>query len=383
MKKTGLKRALKNDEPEDTKMNKAKAAVFQGPLKPFLLKDYELTPPPQGMAKIKLIASGVCGTDVHIHNGKIPVPFPAVIGHEFVGTVEELSMKDGASLGIQPGVRVIVDIACPCGECLLCREGDDANCLNMGLTNAGDPDTPPHFYGGFSEYNYSPVKNLIKIPEGIDAETAAVFACAGPTVLHAFALARKAGVEPEKAGSAVVQGLGPVGLFAVLCLASLGVKSIIAVTGRANAQKEAAARRFGAAEVFSLESTPEEDLVSRVKGLTGGAGAGLVLEASGNPQAVPQGLKLLRNRGTYLIPGQYSDSGTVDIPPQTITFNALRIIGSSQYSVRDVNDYLAFLQANPRLHEGILSVAARYRVADINEAFAAVKAGSNIKTLLV
>lgn len=364
-------------------MNKAKAAVFQGPLKPFLLKDYELAPPPEGMAKIKLIASGVCGTDVHIHNGKIPVPFPAVIGHEFVGAVEELSKKDSAAFGIQPGDRVIVDIACPCGECLLCREGDDANCLNMGLTNAGDPDTPPHFYGGFGEYNYSPVKNLIKIPEGIDAETAAVFACAGPTVLHAIALARKAGVEPEKAGAAVVQGLGPVGLFAVLCLAKLGVKNIVAVTGRANAQKEAAARRFGAAEVFSLESTAEEDLAGHIKSLTGGAGAGLVLEASGNPQAVPQGLKLLRNRGTYLIPGQYSDSGTVAIPPQTITFNALRIIGSSQYSVRDVDAYLAFLQANPGLHESILSVAARYRVADINEAFAAVKAGSNIKTLLV
>ena len=71
---------------------------------------------PEGMAKIRLIASGICGTDVHIYKGKIPVNMPAIIGHEFIGEVEALSASDSKQYGIQAGDRVIVDIACPCGH---------------------------------------------------------------------------------------------------------------------------------------------------------------------------------------------------------------------------------------------------------------------------
>jgi len=363
-------------------MNKAKAAVFNGPERPFIIKEYDLTPPPAGLAKIKLIASGICGTDIHIYHGKIPVPFPTIIGHEFVGAVEELSAEDSAAFGIVPGDRVIVDIACPCGECLLCKEGDDANCLHMGLTNGGDPETAPHFYGGYGEYNYSPVKNLIKIPEGVDAQTACVFACAGPTALHAFGLEKKAGNHLQKAKTAVVQGMGPVGAFAVLYLSYLGVKNIAVITARMNEEKREAAFKLGATEVFSLEETTVDEVTEKIKEISGGPGADIVFEASGNPAAVPQGLGMLRNRGVYLIPGQYSNSGTVAISPQMITFNALHIIGSSQYSMSDVTAYLAFLKANPQLHESILSLASCYKVEDINNAFDAAKSGKNIKTML-
>lgn len=169
----------------------AKAAVFTGVNKPFEIKEYELTEPSEGMAKIKLVASGICGTDIHIHRGKIPLNPPLIIGHEFVGCVEALSEDDSKKYGIYAGDNVIVDIACPCGECLLCKEGNDANCLNMAVTNGGNPETAPHFYGGYGEYNYSPVKNLIKIPKELDAKMTCVFACAGPTALHAFSLRKK------------------------------------------------------------------------------------------------------------------------------------------------------------------------------------------------
>lgn len=360
----------------------AKAAVFNGPEKPFSIKEYELKPPPQGMAKIKLVASGICGTDVHIHHGKIPVPFPGIIGHEFVGVVEELSPEDSAEFGIKSGDSVIVVIACPCGECLLCTAGDDANCLNMGLTNGGDPETAPHFYGGYAEYNYSPVKNLVKIPEGIGAKTACVFACAGPTALHAFGLAKKANIDLAQVSTAVVQGMGPVGAFAIMYLASVGIKNVICVTGRANAEKMAAAQTLGATKVFNLQDTPDDELTAKVQAISGGIGADLVFEASGNPQAVAQGLGMLRNRGVYLIPGQYSNSGMVEIAPQLITFKALQLIGSSQYSMTDVMEYLMFLEANPQLHATILSLASCYTVEDTNAAVDAVKSGKHIKTML-
>lgn len=364
-------------------MKTAKAAVMTGVNEPFILKEFPLTTPPEGMAKIKLIASGICGTDIHIHRGKIPIATPTIIGHEFVGQVDELSEKDSKQYGISAGDRVIVDIACPCGECPLCRSEDDANCIRMGVTNGGNPEIAPHFYGGYGEYNYSPVQNLIKIPAALDPVMTCVFACAGPTCLHAFRLAEQANCSVEKAKVAVVQGLGPVGFFAVLYLASLGIAHIVAITTGNNPEREALALQLGATEICKLDSTPAEDITQHVKELSGGLGADVVFEASGNPKAVAQGMDMLRNRGVYLVPGQYSNSGMVEIAPQMITFKALHIIGSSQYSVSDVENYLKFIQNHPQLHTAIRSLAKGYAVEDINQAIENAKSGIHIKTMLI
>jgi threonine dehydrogenase-like Zn-dependent dehydrogenase len=363
-------------------MQTAKIAIMTAVNEPFEVREYPLTPAPAGMAQMKLIASGVCGTDLHIWRGKIPTNPPTGIGHEFVGKVTAIAAEDGAKYGIAVGDNVVVDIACPCGECLLCRTGDDANCLRMGVTNGGNPDVAPHFYGGYGEYNYSPVKNLIRIPDALDPKMVCVFACAGPTALHAFRLAKEAACPVEKAQVAVVQGLGPVGSFAVMYLATLGIPHIIAVTGRKETNRAASAMKLGATEVIDLEDGGET-LKNRVAQLSGGIGADVVFEASGNPKAVPQGMNLLRNRGTYLIPGQYSNSGDVEIPPQKITFNALRLIGSSQYSVSDVENYLAFLQKNPQLHGLISDMITAYPVAEVNKALDDAAKGCNVKTILV
>ena len=363
-------------------MKTAKIAVMTGVNTPFEVREYPLTEPAPGMAQLQLVASGVCGTDVHIHRGKIPMPMPAAIGHEFVGQVTALSDKDSVESGIRIGDYAVVDIACPCGHCPLCRSGDDANCLQMATTNSGNPDAPPHFYGGFGEYNYSPVKNLIKIPDGLDPRMVCVYACAGPTALHAFRLAHEADCQVEKAETAVVQGLGPVGSFAVLYLRSLGIPNIIALTGQKQPDRQELALRLGATEVYDLQSDGGKKILQRVKEVSA-IGADLVFEASGNPGAIPQGMAMLRNRGTYLVPGQYSNSGTVPIAPQLITFNALRIIGSSQYSVSDVEHYLQFLLVHPEVHEMIGEMAVSYHVEEINQAIEDAAAGRNKKTVIV
>ena len=360
----------------------AAAAIYMGANKQFEVREYPVTAPAPGSAALSLIASGVCGTDVHILRGRLAIEPPKVIGHEFVGRVEQISVADSSAFGIYPGDAAIIDIACPCGECVLCHEGDDANCVNMQVTNSGDPDVPPHFHGGFGEYSYAPIENLVKIPDGIDPFTAAVFACAGPTALHAFRLGGEAGCDLSKVKVAVVQGLGPVGMFAVMYLASRGVQSVVTLTRTADGARAALARRLGATETLAL-SDGAEAATARIRALGGGLGADLAFEASGSPDAIGQGITLLRNRGVYLIPGQYSDSGSVAISPQLITFGALRLIGSSQYSMSDVRAYLDFLSANPGLHPIIKSLASAYPLREINRAFADHMARKNIKTLLV
>ena len=94
-------------------------------------------------------------------------------------------------------------------------------------------------------------------------------------------------------------------------------------------------------------------------------------------------MDILRNRGVYLVPGQYSASGGIEIQPQMITFKALHIIGSSQYSMCDVKMYLDFLVDHPALYEKINALGTKFKVSEINEAIAYAKSSQNVKTLLV
>lgn len=361
---------------------KAKAAVFIAPNKPFEVREFDVTETPKGYGRSELIASGVCGTDIHIFKGKLAMPVPSIIGHEFVGRLLDCDAETAARFGLKAGDNVIADIAVPCGECLLCRTGDDANCVNMRDTNSESIDKPPHLYGGYAEVNYTPLSNLIKIPEGVDPKAAAVFGCPGPTIIHSARLARRAGFEIGADTTAVVQGLGPVGCFAVVYLKAMGVKKVYAIGAHDNPGRSALISKLGAEEVFSLEKHGEDTITKKLLSENGGLGVDLCIEASGAPSAITLGMKALRNRGLYLIPGQYSNSGSISIPPEIITFKALRFIGSSQYSIIDVRDYLEFMRTHKELEKTILSLGTFYSVSDVNKAFEDAMAGKNIKTLL-
>lgn len=362
---------------------KAKAAVFMGAHKDFEVREFEVTKCPKGYGEMELIASGICGTDLHMHNGKLNVGAPSIIGHEFVGRIIDLDKTEAEKYGLEIGDAVIADIAVPCGKCLLCKNGDDANCVNMKVTNGGSIEVAPYLYGGYTEVNYTPLSNLIKIPESVDPMVAATFACPGPTAIHACRLAEQAGVDFSRINAAVVQGLGPVGTFAVMYLKKMGIRAVYAITTGNNLKREELAQSLGADKVYNLTKEGTENVTKALMAENDDLGVDLCFEASGAPQAVVQGMDILRNRGIYLIPGQYSASGSVEIQPQIITFKALHMIGSSQYSVCDVEKYLKFLVENPDLHPLIEKLGSKYSVEQINEAIVDAKSGNNIKTLLV
>ncbi len=354
-----------------------------GVQKDFEVREFEVTATPKGYGRMALIASGICGTDLHFHNGKLAINPPTVIGHEFVGRITDLDKAEGEKYGLKIGDNVIADIAVPCGECLLCKSGDDANCVRMQVTNGGSIDVPPYLYGGYAEVNYTPLTNLIKIPDGVDPTVAATFACPGPTAIHACELAKKAGVDFSAVNVAVIQGLGPVGTFAVMYLKAMGIKKVYAITAGRDAAREATALTVGADKVFNLSKEGADTVTKALQAENDGLGVDLCVECSGAPAAVVQGMDILRNRGVYLVPGQYSASGGIEIQPQMITFKALHIIGSSQYSLCDVRTYLAFLASHTELHAKIEKLGTRFKVSEINDAIAFAKSGKNVKTLLV
>ena len=359
----------------------AKAAIFTGAGQPMEIREFPVTATPAGYGRSDLIASGVCGTDLHFYRGTLSVGTPSIIGHEFVGKLTDCDPAEAEQYGLAIGDNVIADIAVPCGECLLCKTGDDANCVNMGVTNGGSIEEAPYLWGGYTEVNYTPLSNLVKIPEGLDPTAVAVFACPGPTAMHAFRLGEQAGLKWSEIRSAVVQGAGPVGSYAAMYMKAMGVPTVYVIAKNVSPEREALLRKLGVDEVYDLAT--DAHITEKLQAENGGLGVDLCYEASGAPNAFPQGMNILRNRGFYLVPGQYSNAGGIEIQPQLITFKAVRIIGSSQYSMIDVKDYLAFLEQNPALVPVIRDLAACYPVSEANKAFEDALAGKNVKTVLV
>ena len=255
--------------------------------------------------------------------------------------------------------------------------------MNFAVTNAGNPDDAPHFHGGFAEYLQQPAHTLVKIPEGLDPIAVASFPCAGPTTIRAFTY----GGGVEKGELVVIQGLGPVGLFAVAWAAAQGCRVVAIGSGRSPERIEKA-RKLGAGTVLDYRAVDIKQRHEKVLEIAGemgrGNGADVVFEASGAPSAIPEGMDLLRTRGRYLIPGQYSLSGKTEISPEQITFKALRLIGSGQYTMGDISTYVDFLKANPKIAaEFAACVTGRYAVAEVNRAIAAVREGKGIKSVFV
>ncbi len=358
------------------------AAVFVGPGRPMEISKYPVVEPAAGQVRLRLERSGICGTDVHIAQGRLAVPPPLVLGHEFVGRIEALGeecARDGLGNPIAVGDAVIACVAIPCGKCFNCSAGETASCLSFGVTYVADPDKPPHFLGGYGEYLFSPVENLVRVPDGLSLDAAAAFPCAGPTIIRAC----EYGGGLSAGELVVVQGTGPLGLFAIAYAARAGCR-VAAIGSGKDPRRTELAWLLGAEEVWDYRTTSVDERVDAVKALAGdmerGDGADVVIEASGSPQAVPEALKLVRTRARYLVPGQYSASGEVSIQPELITFKAIRITGSGQYQLSDVGAYLEFLQRYPDTQAAIAQcVSHRYRVDQANEALAAATNGEVIK----
>ena len=322
---------------------KKKCAVFHGPGREFEVREFEVAQPAENMVGLKLVSSGICGTDVHIHQGYLKMPdFPLVPGHEFIGEVDSVGQgaaTDALGNELRLGDRVVACVAIPCGKCLNCLRGETASCLAFGVTYVKNVNDAPHFHGGFAEYLYSPAKNLVRLPAGVEPFAAAAFPCGGPTVIRSCAYG--GGLEPTRV-------LEPDAFFDYRRSSSEEIRGNVAA--------------------YAAE-------------LGRGDGADVVIETSGSADAFPFGLTLLRTRGRYFVPGQYSDRGPVSIAPHMITFRALRIFGSGQYTMADIGTYLEFLKTHPELQKIFGKLIAKYRIDEVNRAIADAAAGNVVKAV--
>ena len=228
---------------------------------------------------LRVLRAGVCGTDLHIvewdrwSQGRIRPP--VTLGHEFVGEIIE---RGAAVTEFQVGERVSCESHIVCGHCVACRTGNGHVCENTRILGVD-------VNGGFAEYVAVPAVNAWRAPSNIPLEAAGVMEPLGNAVHTAFA-------GPIAACNLAVTGCGPIGLFAIAVAKAAGAARVFA--SDVSPYRLDLARRMNADAVIdpSRESFPE-----RVAELMGGRGLDGVLEMSGNPQAVRDGLQSLRNGG--------------------------------------------------------------------------------------
>jgi L-iditol 2-dehydrogenase len=163
--------------------------------------------------------------------------------------------------------------------------------------------------GGWSEYIYlRPGVQVIPLPPELDWRAFLAAGCGMPTALHAVTLG-----EVAFGDTVVVQGAGPVGLSAAVLAQLRGAGAVIVIGGPHN--RLAAATRLGADAVVDIASTTPRERLAAVRAATGGRGADVTIEATGAPGAVPEGMRLTRDAGQYVVAGQYTDAGVATFSP--------------------------------------------------------------------
>jgi 2-desacetyl-2-hydroxyethyl bacteriochlorophyllide A dehydrogenase len=236
-------------------------------------------------ALLQVEACGICGTDYEQYEGALPVPYPAIIGHEPVGRIAEIGAKAATRWGVAKGDRVCVEALVP---------GHRRGIGSYGFISVNDP---PGLWGGYSEYLYIPPQvNVHKIDESIDPAIATLFNPIGAGFRWAVDLPR---LQPGE--TIVILGPGQRGLGSVLAAREAGAGTIFVTGLERDAAKLALAREFGANDTLVAD---RDDIRSAVREATNGRGADVVIDVTSYAtQAVTQAIDLARCRGRIVLAG--------------------------------------------------------------------------------
>jgi threonine dehydrogenase-like Zn-dependent dehydrogenase len=333
-----------------------------------------------GSLLVKTLSATVCATDVHLWGAKVASKdagsnLPLILGHEMAGEVVAFGdgpERDTVGQDLKVGDRIIWTHGF-CGQCYNCRiRHEPALCSHRRGYMATTYTQYPYLTGGFSEYGYVfPTSGRVRIPDEIDSDVASAASCALRTVMHGF---RRLG-EVEDA-VVVVQGSGPLGLFAAARAVEAGAREVIVIGGPA--QRLDLAKRWGASQVIDVTQVRAEERAAAVMDYTKGLGADVVIEMSGAPTAFDEGMSIIRSGGRYLLIGQIGALPTT-LSASTIVLKQLSLIGSLSGSVEDYYHALQFMVRNKDRFSWKDMISTTFDLADINDAFAGMKDLSEIK----
>jgi L-iditol 2-dehydrogenase len=360
------------------------ATVLRAYGRPLEDAEYPVPEPEPGALVLAMEIATVCASDVHAwrgaYDGVIPTELPVILGHEGVGRI--VAIGDGAerdSMGarLNLGDRIIWTPE-PCMRCRVCNVNQDpAACPNKAIGMFISSEAAPHFHGTFAEYSYvRPRSGRLRVPDEVESGWASAASCAARTVIKAVG---KVG-QIDYMDSVVIQGAGPLGLFATALVSVQNPRQII-VIGAPDARL-AIAQQWGATHTISVDEYPTaEDRIGAVRSLTDSDGASLVFEVAGVPGVVTEGIEMVARHGRYVIVG--SAAGPPQpISPHRIVNQDLTLIGSFSGNVDAYYRALEFMRVHRDRFDWNLVLGASYPLDRVTDALEAMGAHEDIKPVI-
>lgn len=356
-------------------MATAKACVLVEPNR-LETWDVPVFDPEPGGALVRVVAGGVCGSDVHITSGEAGVmPFPIILGHEGIGRIEKLGSgvhTDYAGQDVTVGDLVYWAPIALCHRCHSCTVLDETPCDNSQFFEHAEKPN----WGSYADYAWLPNGlAFFKLPDSADVDAVIALGCALPTVLRGF---ERCG--PIRLGeTVVVQGAGPVGLSAVLVAKLAGAREVIVIDQYESRLDRA--RALGATATVSLSSSADErrrEIYDRCSA----NGPDCVVEAAGVLPAFPEGVDLTGAHGRYIILGLWGAVGQQPISPKDLTTKNLTIAGATFPKPKHYHQALHLAaRVQDQIPLGDL-VTHRFSITGAGEALAKTAAGDVIKAVI-
>jgi succinate semialdehyde reductase (NADPH) len=362
-----------------------KAALLRAVGDSLSLEDIPRPRPRGGEVLVRVCACGVCHTDLHVMKGEVAFPIPCVLGHEISGWVAELGPD---VTGIALGQRVVCSFIMPCGACYYCARGRDDLCetffaqnrlkgtLYDGETRLYDGDGSPiwmYSMGGLAEFAVVPATDVFSLPEELPIEEASVLGCAMFTAYGAI----RNGADLRGGESVAVVATGGVGSNVIQIARAFGAAPIIAIDIRDD--KLAAARELGATHTINGRT---EEVVDRVRAITGGRGVDVAFEVLGRPETFVQALGVVRDGGRAVMVGIAPAGVTAPVEITRLVRRGIRIIGSYGARTRtDLPEVIAL--ARHGAIDVARSVTRRYSLSQVGEAYAALNQGEIVGRAIV
>ena len=362
-----------------------KAAVLRAFDQDLLIEDVAIADPREREVLVRIMATGVCSSDLSTIRGKTASALPLIPGHEAAGVVERVG--SGVSK-VRPGDRVVLSWAPNCGHCFYCHESHPTLCdvyggaaVSGGLwdqtSRLGPASTPINHYScvsSFAELAVVPEAGCIIIPPDVPFAVAALVGCAVTTGFGA--VVNDAGVRPGD--SVAVVGVGGVGINAIQAAALSGAETILAVDS--NPDKADLARQNGATHFLNAL---DEGLIDTVRGLTGGRGVDHAIECTGRPVAMRNAYAMTRPAGSVVIVGIAPVGAELSIPAIGFPGSKKRLIGSiygGGVPERDITRILSLYQSG-RMHLDA-QIGARIGLGQVNDALRWLEQGVLARTMI-
>ncbi len=344
-----------------------RVAVFTTSGVPFDIVELPTPRVEPGGLLVKNTHAVICGSDLHGWRGDGDVPIPPVrklTGHEFTGVVHSLGKgvaTDSLRRQLSEGDRVAFPFFNPCNRCFWCIRGEYHACRHRGRWYTLDEH--PYCDAGMADYYYLPPGHYVfKVPDELPTDAVPPVNCALSQVLFGLERARM-----EFGDTVVVQGAGGLGIYATAVASEKGASKVIVIDGQQ--PRLDLAMKCGATDTVSMADYPTpESRIERVRELTHGVGADVVVEVVGIAAATLEGLDMVRVNGKYVDIGNIG-GGIIEFAAAKIIGNQTQWLGTVHYNPWIIEEALQFLV---RVHDRMPLadvVSHKFPLEQIDEAF--------------